>query len=633
MYEDLKEKLAAGGLAFSGTLGIGTELSIVCQNDAAYTDILLLPCIYIFYRIYRQSFSHRRSTGFYLLTVGLSAVFSVMLVAGGALDGYVGLGLLGDSYLRILALITVIYPILSAITLWLGHRKQVNENIQNDKRLLQVCFGLVALSWLLGYLALFPGVYGTTADAPYWYYEFSRPDVPISSQWSPLYCGMYYGLMKLGESLFGSHDAGFAVFSFAQMSFVLVTVWHVLAFFNRRFRGIALVCTAAFFALLPTHMILSLTSAQDPVFAGCFAMCVLQLLELAQDPEAFWMKKKNYIKLALWLILFCMIRNNGMYAIFVMIFFAVVFLRKYRRKIFLLTGTVIVVVLLYQGPVYHLMGVQKGTALREMLSLPLQQMAHVYNYEYEHLSEQQINKMLRYMPDDAWRTYMPCIADQIKNRVDTEAIRDDMAGFIQLYFDIFLTEPGGYLKGAAVQTFGLWYPNKKWPDARIWHPYIGYLCSDTYGIELAGFAVSRSSLFPAYEDLLSTLYGKGEDHSGYGGNLSMEFSNVPVLGVLSKAGIYFWMMLYLFFYALYRRWREPFLILGLGIGIFVTVFLSPVIMYRYCAPMIFAAPLFVAVFFMPWKESDNYFPCRLRKWFFRKNPGRRYEDEWKQGKR
>lgn len=626
-----QETLMAALLAFCGALGIGTELSIVCQNNAAYTDILLLPCIYIFYRIYRQSFSHRQSKGFYFLTVGLSAVFSVMLVAGGAMDGYAGFGFPGDFCLRILALITAMYPVLSAITFRLDQRRSKAADIQNDKRLLKLCFGLVTLVWLLGYLALFPGVYAT--DVSYWYYEFSRPEVPISSQWSPLYCGMYYGFMKMGEILFDSHVAGFAIFSFLQMSFVLAVVWNVLSFLNRKFRGIVLVCSAAFFALLPTHMILSLTSAQDPVFAACFAMCVLEMLELAQDPETFWMSKKNYAKMAAWLILFCMIRNNGMYAVLVMFFLTAVFIRKCRRQIFFVTGAVIVAVLLYQGPVYHILGIQKGTALREMLSLPLQQMAYVYNYEYEQLSEQQVNQMQRYMPDEDWRMYMPCISDQIKNRMDTVAIRNDMAGFIRLYLELFLTEPVGYIKGAAMQTFGLWYPNKKWPDARIWHPYISYQCLDTYGIELAGFAVSRSSLFPAYEELLSTLYGKGEDHSGYGGNLSMEFSNVPVLGVLSKAGIYFWMTLYLFFYALYRRWREPFLILGLGIGIFVTVFLSPVIMYRYCAPMIFAAPLFAAVFFMPWKESDNYFPCRLRKWFFRKNPERRYEDEWKQGKR
>lgn len=615
MKEGLKKKLIAGGLAFLGACGIETELAIVCQNNSAYTEILLIPCIYLFYRIYLKGFSYRQTRGFYVLTGGLSALFSAMLIAGGVLDGYSEFGLSAKLFFQILSLITAIYPILSTMTIWLDEYNRKEENIQNDKKLLPICFVLVTFVWVLAYLALFPGVYATTADAPYWYYEFSRPDVPITSQWAPLYCAIYYSLMRLGEFIFGSHEAGFAIFSFVQMSFVLFVVWNMLVFVNRRFRTAAVVCTAAFFALLPTHVILSLTSAQDPVFAACFAMCMLQLFKLAESPETYWMKKENYIKLAAWLILFCMMRNNGMYAILIMIVFAAVFLRKYRRQIFLLTGAVVAVMLIYQGPVYNMLGIQKGTAIREILSLPLQQMAYVYNYRYEELSEEQIEQMLVYMSDDDWRTYMPCLSDHIKYRVNTEAIKNDIMGFIKSYIDIFLEEPGGYVKGAAAQTFGLWYPNKKWPDERIWHPYIGYLCADgldSYGMELLGFAVSRSSLFPAYEELLGILYGRGDDHSGYGGNLSMAFSNVPVLGVLSKAGIYFWMMMYLFFYAVYRRWSEPLMMIGLGVGIFITVLLSPVIFYRYCAPIIFAAPLFIAIFFVPWTEKGA--PESLPNW-------------------
>lgn len=115
------------------------------------------------------------------------------------------------------------------------------------------------------------------------------------------------------------------------------------------------------------------------------------------------------MKLAVWLILFCMIRNNGMYAVMVMIFFAAVFLRMYRRQLFLLTGAVIAIMMIYQGPVYHILGIQKGTALREMLSMPLQQMAYVYQYGHEKLSEEQTEQMLSYLSHEDWGMYMPCI--------------------------------------------------------------------------------------------------------------------------------------------------------------------------------------------------------------------------------
>mgnify|MGYP006982442482 FL=1 len=49
----------------------------------------------------------------------------------------------------------------------------------------------------MAYLALFPGVYAT--DAPYWYHEFLRKDIPISSQWSPVYCGIFYLFVNSGK--------------------------------------------------------------------------------------------------------------------------------------------------------------------------------------------------------------------------------------------------------------------------------------------------------------------------------------------------------------------------------------------------------------------------------------------------
>ena len=85
----------------------------------------------------------------------------------------------------------------------------------------------------------------------------------------------------------------------------------------------------------------------------------------------------------------------------------------------------------------------------------------------------------------------------------------------------------------------------------------------------------------------------------------MIFSSIPILGTLSEVGIYFWLLLYLFSYALYRRWREPFVIIGICMGVCLTVFLSPVILYRYCAPVIFTAPLFIAVLFTPWEYKDS----------------------------
>ena len=212
--------------------------------------------------------------------------------------------------------------------------------------------------------------------------------------------------------------------------------------------------------------------------------------------------------------------------------------------------------------------------------------------------------MLTYIPDEGWRSYEPCISDHVKGVLNTEKVKSNLLDFGRLYISVFSSAPGCYIKGAGYQTYGLWYPNKTWPDYRTWHPWIEYVCSDVVFGEESIFTVTRDSLCSWYENILGILYGKGENHSGYGGDFVMQFSKIPGLGTLSNAGIYFWMIIYMFFYAIYRKWKAPLVIIGFGVGMLVTVFLSPVILYRYCAPVIFAAPLFVALFLENWEEKS-----------------------------
>lgn len=598
------KKAASGIFALLGMWGIGAEVSILHQEPMICGNLLLLPFIIVLFRMYTKCFSCKQTKGFYWLTGGMSVVFSAMMIWGGKLDQLESpteYALTGWEICAVFCLATAIFPMLAYLTMWLDQPHKRNGQVSVHKRVLFLSFFVVAAVWGLAYLAMFPGVLATDAD--YWYYEFSVEGASIVSQWSPFYCAVFYGLIRLGQNLFGSFNAGFAVFSFVQMVFILAVVWQILKFFYTNWNDLAVVLTMLFFTLLPTHVILALSSAQDPVFAACFAMCMIHLFELA-------LQKSNGTKLFLWMVLLCMVRNNGIYVLLVMCIFAIVCLRKGRKQ--LVSGTICVIIFafVWQGPVYDRLGIEKGSEAGVMLSLPLQQMAYVYNYGYERLSEAEIYRLRCYLSDEEWQLYGQCIADAMITRVDSNAVRNDPISFAKLYVGLFLTAPDCYIKAAGLQTFGLWYPNKTYPDWRIWHPYIEYLCLDTSTFGRTDFAVSRNSLFPFYDRLLGWLYGEAQNYpidypDGFGGNLSMAFSSIPILGILSKAGIYFWMLLYLFFYALYRRWKAPFAMIGMGTGLLLTVFFSPVMMYRYCAPVIFAAPLFAAIFLVPWDSTKK----------------------------
>ena len=118
------------------------------------------------------------------------------------------------------------------------------------------------------------GIFGTVSrvyatDAPYWYHEFLRKDIPISSQWSPVYCGIFYLFVNSGKLFFDNYSIGFAVFTLLQMSISLYVIWNILSFINDKTNKTLVILSTLFF-LLPMHVILSLTSAQDSIFTSVF---------------------------------------------------------------------------------------------------------------------------------------------------------------------------------------------------------------------------------------------------------------------------------------------------------------------------------------------------------------------------
>lgn len=92
-------------------------------------------------------------------------------------------------------------------------------------------------------------------------------------------------------------------------------------------------------------------------------------------------------------------------------------------------------------------GVQKGTALREMLSLPLQQMAWVYNND--DLTEKQRKEMQSFVPDEGWKNYTPFISDPVKSNLKVEEVQRDKISFLKSYIKFAAFDSIGY-----VQAFG-----------------------------------------------------------------------------------------------------------------------------------------------------------------------------------
>ena len=71
---------------------------------------------------------------------------------------------------------------------------------------------------------------------------------------------------------------------------------------------------------------------------------------------------------------------------------------------------------IYSGPVFNILGVTKTDTFREMLSIPSQQFARVYNYNLKVFSKEELKQLKKFYPqidDFKYYTYRQSIADPV----------------------------------------------------------------------------------------------------------------------------------------------------------------------------------------------------------------------------
>lgn len=496
------------------------------------------------------------------------------------------------------AIIPAILTIVYCLNL-LGENE--SENQKKDQRAETAAFGTIIAVWGLTYLAAFPGIYAI--DAPTWYLEFSNPNIPVSSQWSPVYSGLFYMFVSVGEKISGSYVAGLAVFIAVQMSFILMVIKTIIGYMDDRFGRKGVILTTLFYTLLPTHAILSASTAQGAVGMSCVAVAMIHISRMIESPKEYWNNIRNAVLFIIWVVIACMFRNNIYYAVILFLPFILLYKKNYRRKLFVTVVVALIVVTIYKGPVLDAFGVQKGTAIREMLSLPLQQIACAYEDYQDSLTSSQKKMIRKYIPAESLSHYdeQSGISDTVKRNFKINTFKQNPREFIGLYFNVGKTVPAAYIKATYLQNLGLFYIDKAYPDYRIWHPYINYT---SYIVKAPGYInIPKRSLLPTYDKVLSVLFDYDIPQRGWG-DVPMFFSMVPILSTLCRASTYFWIVFFLAIYGIYRKNRNVVFLLGLPIGLTLTVFLAPLICYRYMAPVIFSMPILVGAIFI---NSKSHF--------------------------
>lgn len=576
--------------ALLGALGISIYWEESLQQSTASSILTLLIfalLVWIWRKYYNIKIPIRMKVWFALFT----EILCLSMFMGKNIDSTIQYSVRELLVFSVLFFIGI-YPIIIIIVSRIDSIKNYKiEKVDNKKRIL--FFIPIVILWLLGYLAAFPGIYAM--DAMTWYYQYSNPAVVVSAQWSPVYSGLFYTFVHFGEVYLHSAEAGLAIFIALQMLFILKVIWDILKFMNSRFGFAGCLVTSVFFSLVPTHMIIALQTVQGAPFMACFALFVIYLGKILATPESFWDSKKNIVFFILLGFLLCVLRNNAYYAVIVFLVFTICYKKQYRRKLIISLIAIIGISSIYKGPVLDYMHVEKGPSMQEMLSMPLQQMAYVYTYLPEKLTEDQKQLLTTYIPKEDLKKYPDNMesSDNVKRNFNVPLLQKNPKEFAKLYLAIGMKSPLSYISAAYWQDAGLLYLDKKYPDPQMWHPFINYASYEKLPKQF--LIIKRHSILPAYNKLLGTLFGYALD--GYGGNVRTEFSSIPFLGVFCRVSTYFWSLLFMSVYALYKKWKEKFLVLGFYLIFTLTIIVGPVVLYRYYAPVVFSFPVLFAIIF------------------------------------
>lgn len=447
-------------------------------------------------------------------------------------------------------------------------------------------YGMVIfLCWLPVFLAYYPSVFAYDAEGQL--YQVIAGDY---STHHPLLHTLFLGaFFKLGGVL-GSYSAGMALHSIVQMILLAAAFAFVLSYLYEkgisRWRRMLLL---AFYALFPTNSVLSLSTTKDVLFSALVLLYTMLLYYMICDKK-MQVDKRDRAACVILSVLLLLFRNNAVYAFLVSMPLVYAGYRKWQigeeKAQSASFGARTYLVLSIAALLFFAVcsaGLRAGThahsgSPREMLSVPLQQMARTRVKEEQRIDPALRKELEKYIPAEwVFAAYDPHLADPVKNRA---VIHDDPAGLIETWVKLGMRHLDVYVDAFLDNCVGCWYLEDI-SHAQIYgigtESGFGYLSTDNRTMP-AGCEIIPHSYLPGLRSLLEKIVSDNQ------------YQRIPVLRIIFAPAFYWWMLCMYMAVAVYRRkyiMLLPVCFLG---AYYLTLLLSPAVLIRYMYPFVVTVP-------------------------------------------
>lgn len=479
-----------------------------------------------------------------------------------------------------------------------------------------VCAVVIALLWVPVFLAFYPGNY--SSDGPIQATYFLNDGI-VDLHWPAAHTLLLAGALSLGSSLFGSYDAGVSLFCFAQLVFAACALGYVASkLVEWRVPTWVALALLAVVVLNPVVQAYVVATAKDTLFAIFFVLVVVKLADAARDGSR-WTDPAFLAPFVVCALGMCLMRKQGLYVLAVAIVLGVVLARRSWRERGCAVLSVVIAYALMTGfnvAVDAAFEVRSDSA-REVASLPSQQIVRTYMYDYDELTDEEIDAIGRYYDLDALEAgrtsehpwddtpigefynaetgtgYLAPIADPAKAALKDTAFSEDLGGYLGLYASLLGDHASQYVRAFLWGGLGYLYPSSdvanRWVGLSPWNEF--GLTIDAGGADDQVSDYHETSLLPGYEDWIQA------------GAWDL-FSGAPVLSQWVSPALSFYVLLAaLLLLARSRRTGEGARFRAWSAWLFAllyaaTLFLGPVMCLRYVIPLVMALPVIGALPFV-----------------------------------
>lgn len=596
-HREWKRRLLAALLSFAGVCALSRMLKTggdaIAFTNSIFSVLTFLALYLLMEKILKASFRGKKRR--WILPGLFGTAFSFCMITGVQLDTR-GSVPFSDPSLRLAILAGAVVMTLSVRYFWdlidgkqreraVSRQKEGEATDQGEKRWNKFSgwllpSALIFVMYLPVFLAVYPGFFVYDAQD-----ELMQVVTRSFSTHHPLvHVLMLGGIIQLVHKLTGSYNAGIACYTVFQMLVMAgIFGWCIRKLEKWGVGKGYRILTTLYFGLCPVLVMFSLCSAKDGLFAGMLLIMTILLTELFKAPEEFWKQKGKLLLLLAASLGMMLLRHNGFYAFAVFSVLTVIYLKKDRKKAALYFGGILATYLVVSA---GLTGILRADASenQEMLTVPISQMARVYQNRKEELPPEEKELLYQYLPQEALEHYTPKVSDGVKVHFNNQAYEADRGSFLKLWLKWGTENPFTYLNAWFMTSYGFWYPDTV-IDVYRGNTVFTYTYEDSsyfgYEVEQPG---TRQSKLP----WLSEIYRR----------MSLEIfqQRIPVVSMLFSPGFLFWMSAFILcFWGYHGRWKKVMALMPVMLC-WLTVLLGPTYLTRYVVYLWAVLPVILAEF-------------------------------------